>query len=72
MHLTPWTSPIIRKVMATLGLLVVSSTALAAFPEKPIRVVIGFPAGGPLDQHARLLTERLQAVLGQHIIIDYK
>ncbi|TFY97622.1 Bug family tripartite tricarboxylate transporter substrate binding protein [Ramlibacter humi] len=46
--------------------------AHAAFPEKPIRVVIGFPAGGPLDQHARLLADRLQAVLGQPIIIDYK
>ncbi len=53
-------------------LITASATALAAFPEKPIRVVIGFPAGGPLDQHARLLTERLQAVLGQPIIIDYK
>ena len=72
MHLTPWTTPIFRKVIATLGLLVAGSTALAAYPEKPIRVVIGFPAGGPLDQHARLLTERLQAVLGQPIIIDYK
>ncbi|KQT13584.1 Bug family tripartite tricarboxylate transporter substrate binding protein [Ramlibacter sp. Leaf400] len=49
-----------------------SFTAHAAFPEKPIRVVIGFPAGGPLDQHARLLSERLQAVLGQPVIIDYK
>ena len=58
--------------MVTLGLLVATSIALAAFPEKPIRVVIGFPAGGPLDQHARLLAERLQAVLGQPIIIDYK
>ncbi|MDB5751773.1 MAG: hypothetical protein JWP65_2194 [Ramlibacter sp.] len=44
----------------------------AAYPDKPIRLVIGFPAGGPLDQHARLLTERLQAVLGQPVIIDYK
>jgi tripartite-type tricarboxylate transporter receptor subunit TctC len=50
----------------------VATPAQAAFPEKPIRVVIGFPAGGPLDQHARLLTDRLQAVLGQPIIIDYK
>ncbi|MDI1267986.1 MAG: tripartite tricarboxylate transporter substrate binding protein [Polaromonas sp.] len=49
-----------------------TSPAFAAFPDKPIRVVIGFPAGGPLDQHARLLTERLQAVLGQPVIIDYK
>lgn len=53
-------------------LLATSTTAFAAFPDKPIRVVIGFPAGGPLDQHARLLTEKLQAVLGQPIIIDYK
>ena len=54
------------------AMLAASATAFAAFPDKPIRVVIGFPAGGPLDQHARLLTERLQAVLGQPIIIDYK
>ena len=50
----------------------IASNAFAAYPDKPIRVVIGFPAGGPLDQHARLLTDRLQAVLGQPIIIDYK
>ncbi len=43
-----------------------------SFPTKPIRVVMGFPAGGPLDQHARLLTDRLQAQLGQPILIDYK
>ena len=49
-----------------------AATAHAAFPEKPIRLVIGFPAGGPLDQHARLLSERLQAVLGQPLVIDYK
>jgi tripartite-type tricarboxylate transporter receptor subunit TctC len=53
-------------------LMAAAAGAHAAFPEKPIRVVIGFPAGGPLDQHARLLSERLQAVLGQPVIIDYK
>ena len=42
------------------------------FPVKPIKLVIGFPAGGPLDQHARLLTDKLSAVLGQPIIVDYK
>ena len=60
-----------KRALAAL-LITVSAAAFAAYPEKPIRVVIGFPAGGPLDQHARLLTERLQAVLGQPIIIDYK
>jgi tripartite-type tricarboxylate transporter receptor subunit TctC len=43
-----------------------------AFPVKPVRIVIGFPAGGPLDLHARLLADRLQAVLGQPVLIDYK
>ena len=43
-----------------------------AFPTKPVRIVIGFPAGGPLDLHARLLAERLQSVLGQPVLIDYK
>ncbi|MBA3773319.1 MAG: tripartite tricarboxylate transporter substrate binding protein [Ramlibacter sp.] len=62
---------IVRRIFAVL-LIAASTAAAAAFPDKPIRVVIGFPAGGPLDQHARLLTERLQAVLGQPIIIDYK
>ncbi|MBK6651664.1 MAG: tripartite tricarboxylate transporter substrate binding protein [Betaproteobacteria bacterium] len=46
--------------------------AHAAFPDKPIKIVMGFPAGGPLDQHARLLTDKLQSVLGQPIIVDYK
>jgi tripartite-type tricarboxylate transporter receptor subunit TctC len=43
-----------------------------AWPEKPVRVVIGFPAGGPLDQHARLLADRMQAALGQPVIVEYK
>ncbi len=44
----------------------------ASFPSKPIRIVVGFPAGGPLDQHARLLTDKLQGILGQPITVDYK
>lgn len=44
----------------------------AAYPDKPIKVIIGFPAGGPLDAHMRLLVEKLQASLGQTVIVDYK
>ena len=62
---------LLKSVFALL-LLAASANGLAAFPDKPIRLVIGFPAGGPLDQHARLLADRLQAALGQPIIIDYK
>lgn len=44
----------------------------SAFPTKPVRIVLGFPAGGPLDQHARLLSDRLQTQLGQPVVLDYK
>jgi tripartite-type tricarboxylate transporter receptor subunit TctC len=54
------------------ALLAASTLVSAAFPEKPVKVIIGFPAGGPLDQHARLITDKLQAVLGQPVLIDYK
>jgi len=46
--------------------------AQAAYPDKPIKVIIGFPAGGPLDAHIRLLVEKLQNTLGQPVIVDYK
>jgi len=46
--------------------------AHAAFPDKPVRIVVGFPAGGPLDAHARLMTDRLQTLLGQTVLVDYK
>jgi len=44
----------------------------AAYPDKPIKIIIGFPAGGPLDTHIRLLVDRLQSALGQTVIVDYK
>jgi hypothetical protein len=46
--------------------------AQAAYPDKPIRVIIGFPAGGSLDGHFRPLVDKLQSTLGQPIIIDFK
>ena len=61
-------------LLALFGLInfFLASHSFAAYPEKPIKLVIGFPAGGPLDQHARLLTDKLQAALGQPLIVDYK
>lgn len=62
--------------MVTIGFVLSASFSLKAnaqaFPTKAIKVVIGFPAGGPLDQHARLLSNKLTEILGQQIIVDYK
>lgn len=64
------------KNLITLSLIGLSAvhcaTAQSVFPSKPIRIVVGFPAGGPLDQHARLLTDKLQGILGQPVTVDYK
>ena len=40
------------------------------FPSKPIRIVVGFPAGGPADFTARLLAEKFPGLLGGHAIVD--
>lgn len=58
--------------MICTALLAIASSAQGAFPEKPISIVVGFPAGGPLDAHGRLLVERLTQLLGQTVLIDYK
>ena len=54
------------------GLVLAAAVHAQAFPSKPVRIVVGFPAGGPLDQHARLLSDKLQTVLGQPVVMDYK
>lgn len=69
---TQSTTRALARLAGGLALALSSAGALAAFPEKPVRVVIGFPAGGPLDQHARLLMDKLQVILGQPVIVDYK
>jgi tripartite-type tricarboxylate transporter receptor subunit TctC len=58
-----------RKLIA--ALLLCSGTAVAAdYPTKPIRLVVPFPAGGPVDITARTLAPRLGDALGQRILID--
>jgi tripartite-type tricarboxylate transporter receptor subunit TctC len=46
--------------------------AQAAWPERPVRIVLPFPPGGPSDMVIRLAAERMQAALRQPIVIDNK
>src|SRR5215471_11920207 len=41
-----------------------------AFPDRPIKLVVSSPAGGPPDIMARLLSDRVAAVLGQPIVVE--
>lgn len=58
---------------AALVLLVATTVgAQAGFPEKPIKFVLGFGAGGPTDIVARTLAEKLSSDLGQSVIVENK
>ncbi len=46
--------------------------AQAAFPARPVRLIVGFPPGGGIDFTARALQAGLEAALGQPLVIDYK
>jgi tripartite-type tricarboxylate transporter receptor subunit TctC len=48
----------------------ITGSASAAYPEKPIRVVVPYPPGGGTDVVARIVQERLRQELGQPILID--
>lgn len=64
----------IRKLL-TLAVLTAASTvamAQAAWPAKPIRIVIGLPAGLAADVIARMYGERLSKAFGQPVVVDNK
>jgi tripartite-type tricarboxylate transporter receptor subunit TctC len=60
-----------RRLLATLALFAAAS-AFAAWPEKPIKVLIGYAPGGSTDVVARLIGPKLGEKLGQPIIIENK
>jgi tripartite-type tricarboxylate transporter receptor subunit TctC len=51
----------------------VSGTALGqAYPSKPVRLIVPFPAGGPADLFGRHLAQGMSANLGQPVIVENK
>jgi len=60
----------IRIALAALAL--ATTSALAAWPEKPIKVLVGYVPGGSTDVVARLIAPKLSERLGQPIVIENK
>ena len=42
------------------------------FPKGPVRLIVPFPPGGPTDTIARLMSQKLQALWSQPVVIEYK
>src|SRR6266487_623823 len=54
-----------------LGLAALCSAAFAQdYPNRPVKIVVPFAAGGPADVYARFLAQRLQEALGQPFVVD--
>jgi tripartite-type tricarboxylate transporter receptor subunit TctC len=49
-----------------------SLAASSTYPDKPIKIVVPWPAGGLVDAAARLVSDKLQAELGQPVIVENK
>ncbi len=61
-----------RAVFAIAALLWTAPSFAQDYPNRPIRIIVPTPAGGPVDVMARVLANALPAALGQNVFIENK
>jgi tripartite-type tricarboxylate transporter receptor subunit TctC len=66
-----------RSIVAACAAFVLALTVVAdgraqdtSYPNRPVRLLIGFPAGGLLDTVSRIVGERMSALLGQPFVVE--
>ncbi|HWI36806.1 MAG TPA: tripartite tricarboxylate transporter substrate binding protein, partial [Burkholderiales bacterium] len=59
-----------KRIIALLFLLASTAVLAQPYPSKPIRMVVGFVAGGPTDALARIVALRLSGALGQQVVVE--
>jgi len=67
---------VVRKSWLALAALALAGAATAGatdpYPQRPVRLVVGFGAGGPTDLPARLIGDKLGSLLGQRVVVENK
>ncbi|MET3442907.1 tripartite-type tricarboxylate transporter receptor subunit TctC [Variovorax paradoxus] len=70
------TNTIRRQALALAGLLALGiswgTAAADAYPSKPVKILVGYSAGGAVDAIARSVGQRLSIILGQPVIVENK
>src|SRR5688572_1773383 len=61
---------LILAVYAQVHATVAWAQAAASYPNKPVRLIISFPAGGPADFFGRVIAQKLTESLGQQVVVE--
>lgn len=61
---------LLLRVLALLATLVPAAAQAQPYPEKPLRLIVPFPAGGPADIFGRYLAQGMGAQLGQAVVVE--
>lgn len=64
-------APVLQLLLAVALLLgCVPAASAQGYPNRPVRVVVGFPPGGPTDVIARIVSQKLSDALGQQFFVE--
>jgi tripartite-type tricarboxylate transporter receptor subunit TctC len=61
---------LIKLALGVAGVIAGSHALAQSYPSHPVKIIVPFAAGGPADNYARFIAQRLQDTLGQPFVVD--
>src|SRR5207253_903148 len=60
----------LRFFLLAVAVLAAGPAAAQVYPDKPIKMIVPFPPGGPIDTMGRLIGQHLSSTLGQQVVVE--